>query len=35
VPADDIMRTGTEVTDYDINLMWKALKENKFQPFPQ
>ena len=35
VPEDDIMRTETTVTNYDISLMWKAWKENEFQQFPQ
>lgn len=35
VPADDIMRTGSRVTSYDIKLMIKAWEENKYQLFPQ
>ncbi len=35
VPENDIMRAQTTVTDYDINLMWKAWRDNEYQAFPE
>jgi len=35
VPENDIMRARTTVTDYDINLMWRAWRDNEYQAFPE
>lgn len=35
VPENDIMRAQTTVTDYDINLMWRAWRDNEYQAFPE